>query len=117
MAVGAGDPTRYNTAAFSPEAAPLAPPLACAMAAQRIVSLVPSLTELLADLGLDEEVVGLTRFCVHPAGWKARKAIVGGTKNVDPERVRALVPDLVIASKEENVREQVEAIAAFAPST
>ena len=85
------------------------------MAAQRIVSLVPSLTELLADLGLDEEVVGLTRFCVHPAGWKARKAVVGGTKNVDPERVRTLAPDLVIASKEENVREQVEAIAAFAP--
>ena len=85
------------------------------MAAQRIVSLVPSLTELLADLGLDEEVVGLTRFCVHPEGWKARKTIVGGTKNVDPEKVRPLAPDLVIASKEENVREQVDAIARFAP--
>ena len=82
---------------------------------QRIVSLVPSLTELLAELGLDEEVVGLTRFCVHPAGWKARKTIVGGTKNVDVDRVRSLAPDLVIANVEENEREPVEAIAAFAP--
>ena len=82
---------------------------------RRIVSLVPSQTELLADLGLDVEVVGLTRFCVHPEGWKARKAIVGGTKNVGIEKVRALAPDLVIANKEENVREQVEAIREFCP--
>ena len=89
--------------------------LAWRMAARRIVSLVPSLTELLAALGLDAEVAGLTRFCVHPTGWKARKAIVGGTKNVDPEKVRPLAPDLVLASKEENMREQVEALEAFAP--
>lgn len=82
---------------------------------RRIVSLVPSQTELLADLGLDAEVVGLTRFCVHPAGWKDRKPIVGGTKNVRVDRVRDLRPDLVLANKEENVREQVEALAAFAP--
>ena len=81
----------------------------------RIVSLVPSLTELLAALGLDDEVAGLTRFCVHPAGWKARKPIVGGTKNVRVDRVQALRPDLVLANKEENEREQVEAIARFAP--
>ncbi|MEM9998338.1 MAG: helical backbone metal receptor [Bacteroidota bacterium] len=78
---------------------------------RRIVSLVPSQTELLADLGLDAEVVGLTRFCVHPAGWKARKQTVGGTKNVRLDRVAVLAPDLVIANKEENVREQVEGIA------
>ena len=88
-------------------------PVRLAEPPRRIVSLVPSQTELLADLGLDAEVVGLTRFCVRPEGWKARKQMVGGTKNVDPERVRALAPDLVIANKEENVREQVEAIAAF----
>ena len=82
---------------------------------RRIVSLVPSLTELLASLGLDEETVGLTRFCMHPAGWKERKTIVGGTKNVRVDRVRGLAPDLVIANREENVREDVEAIAAFAP--
>ena len=81
----------------------------------RIVSLVPSLTELLAALDLGDETVGLTRFCVHPAGWKVAKQIVGGTKNVRVDRVQALRPDLVLASKEENVREQVEAIAAFAP--
>ncbi len=82
---------------------------------RRIVSLVPSQTELLADLGLDAEVVGLTRFCVHPAGWKEAKQIVGGTKNVSAERVAALAPDLVLANLEENVREQVEALDAVAP--
>ncbi len=82
---------------------------------RRIVSLVPSQTELLADLDLDAEVVGLTRFCVHPEGWKARKPIVGGTKNVRLDRVRGLAPDLVIANQEENVREQVEALAEVVP--
>ena len=82
---------------------------------RRIVSLVPSLTELLAALGLDAEVAGLTRFCVHPRGWKDRKAIVGGTKNLRLDRIRALEPDLVIANKEENEREPVEAVAQFAP--
>ncbi len=82
---------------------------------RRIVSLVPSQTELLADLGLEAEVVGLTRFCVHPAGWKKTKAIVGGTKNVNAKRVAALRPDLVLANLEENVREQVEALDATAP--
>lgn len=82
---------------------------------RRIVSLVPSQTELLADLGLDAEVVGLTRFCVHPEGWKRRKRIVGGTKNVHADRVAALAPDLVIANREENVREQVEALEGLAP--
>lgn len=78
---------------------------------RRIVSLVPSLTEWLAALGLDDETVGLTRFCVHPDDWKSRKAIVGGTKNVDVARTLALRPDVVIASREENVREPVEALA------
>lgn len=82
---------------------------------RRIVSLVPSQTELLADLGLDAEVVGLTRFCVHPASWKGCKAIVGGTKAVRPDRVRDLAPDLVIANKEENERAQVEAISESCP--
>jgi ABC-type Fe3+-hydroxamate transport system substrate-binding protein len=81
----------------------------------RIVSLVPSQTELLADLGLDAEVVGLTRFCVRPAGWRGWKRVVGGTKDVRPDRVAALAPDLVLANREENVREQVEALAALAP--
>ncbi|MFN7325504.1 MAG: helical backbone metal receptor [Chitinophagales bacterium] len=76
----------------------------------RIVSLVPSQTELLYDLGLDREVVGITKFCIHPQQWYRSKTRVGGTKTVDVERVLSLHPNWVIANKEENVREQVEAI-------
>jgi ABC-type Fe3+-hydroxamate transport system substrate-binding protein len=79
------------------------------------VSLVPSLTEWLFDLGLEEEVVGITKFCVHPVHWQQTKPRVGGTKRVDVPRVLALAPDLVVASKEENVREQVEALARAVP--
>lgn len=82
---------------------------------QRIVSLVPSQTELLAELGLENEVVGITKFCIHPEAWFRSKARVGGTKDVRPERVAALKPDLIIANKEENVREQIEALEAIAP--
>lgn len=79
----------------------------------RIVSLVPSLTELLCDLGLRDRLVGCTKFCVHPADLRRTCTVVGGTKNVGVERVRALRPDVVVASKEENVREQVEQLASF----
>jgi len=79
---------------------------------KRIISLVPSLTELLYDAGLDEQIIGITKFCVHPPGWKKEKAIIGGTKNVNAEKIKALAPDLIIANKEENVKEQVEALAA-----
>ncbi|MEZ0609201.1 ABC transporter substrate-binding protein [Fibrella sp. WM1] len=82
---------------------------------QRIVSLVPSQTELLFDLGLDEAVVGVTKFCIHPADKVLQKQQVGGTKNVDIERVRALQPTLIIANKEENTRADVEALQAIAP--
>lgn len=82
---------------------------------RRIVSLVPSQTELLYDLGLDEEVVGITKFCVHPDSWFRSKTRIGGTKKVLVDRVKGLVPDLVIANKEENTREDVEAIRAFCP--
>jgi len=85
------------------------------LAPQRIVSLVPSLTELLADLELDEQVVGLTTFCVRPPGWRDRKARVGGTKRVNLERVRALEPDLILANQEENTAADVEALSALAP--
>lgn len=82
---------------------------------QRIISLVPSQTELLYDLGLDTRVVGITTFCVHPETWYKSKPRVGGTKKVHIEKVRELRPDLIIANKEENVREQVEAMEAIAP--
>ena len=66
----------------------------------RIVSLVPSQTELLVDLGLREQVVGITKFCVHPTDLKQQKTIVGGTKNVKIDKISALKPDIVIANKE-----------------
>lgn len=74
----------------------------------RIVSLVPSWSEWLADLGV--QPVGVTKFCIHPEGLNRPDRRIGGTKNVDVDRVNALAPDLVIACREENVREQVEAL-------
>ncbi len=69
---------------------------------------MPSQTELLADLGLSDEVVGITKFCIHPEAWFRAKTRVGGTKNISLDKIRALQPDLIIANKEENVREQIE---------
>ena len=78
---------------------------------QRIVSIVPSQTELLYDLGLDKEVVGITKFCIHPGEWFRNKTRVGGTKQLKPGIIHELKPDLIIANKEENVKEQVEELA------
>lgn len=75
---------------------------------KRIISLVPSQTELLADFGLSDEVVGITKFCVHPDAWFRSKTRVGGTKQLNMESIHALQPDLIIANKEENVKEQIE---------
>ncbi len=75
---------------------------------QRIISLVPSQTELLYDLGLGERVVGITKFCVHPETWFNSKHRVGGTKKVDMDKVRALKPDLIIGNKEENERKDIQ---------
>lgn len=77
---------------------------------QRIISLVPSQTELLYDLGLGERVVGITKFCVHPETWFHSKHRVGGTKKVDVEKVRALKPDLIIGNKEESERKDIQAL-------
>jgi len=77
----------------------------------RIISLVPSQTELLYTLGLEDEVVGITKFCIHPATWFRTKTRVGGTKNIHPEIIDSLRPDLIIANKEENDRQQVEDLA------
>ncbi len=76
----------------------------------RIISLVPSQTELLVDLGLQDRIVGLTKFCIHPEGFKREKTIVGGTKNVNIDKVRALQPDLIIGNKEENFQADIEAL-------
>ncbi|MCS3800373.1 helical backbone metal receptor [Niastella sp. OAS944] len=80
-----------------------------------IVSLVPSITELLYTLQLDNEVTGITKFCVHPESWFRQKTRVGGTKNIKIEAIHALQPDLIIANKEENVKEQVEELAKHYP--
>lgn len=82
---------------------------------QRIISLVPSLTELLYDLGLDGRVAGITKFCVHPDSWYRSKTRVGGTKNVHIDVIHRLKPDLIIANKEENTKDQIEALQNFYP--
>lgn len=82
---------------------------------RRIISLVPSQTELLHYLGLEQEVAGITKFCIHPNEWFRNKTRVGGTKNVNLDVVRQLQPDLIIANKEENVKEQIEALASEFP--
>ena len=79
----------------------------------RIVSLVPSQTELLHDLGAN--VVGITKFCIHPSSWFREKPRVGGTKYIHPDKIAALQPDLIIANKEENDQRQIEALAAQYP--
>ncbi|MDQ3142256.1 MAG: helical backbone metal receptor [Bacteroidota bacterium] len=73
----------------------------------RIISLVPSLTELIFDLGLDDEVIGITKFCVHPELTIKDKVKVGGTKNPSIELITDLNPHLIIANKEENRKEDV----------
>ncbi len=82
---------------------------------KRIISLVPSQTELLFDLGLDEEVVGITKFCIHPPEWFHTKTRIGGTKKLHINIIHELQPDLVIANKEENMKEQVEELAIHYP--
>lgn len=77
----------------------------------KIVSLVPSITEALFDLGLTEnEVVGRTKFCIHPQDKIKNVPIIGGTKNINIEKIKALQPDLILANKEENVKDQVETL-------
>jgi ABC-type Fe3+-hydroxamate transport system substrate-binding protein len=83
-----------------------------AQPAARIVSLVPSLTELLFDLGLADRLVGRTRFCVHPAPAVSEIASVGGTKEIDMARLLELAPTHVLVNVDENPKEMADAIAA-----
>jgi ABC-type Fe3+-hydroxamate transport system substrate-binding protein len=77
----------------------------------KVISLVPSITEALFDLGLTEkEIIGRTKFCIHPAEKVKNVEIIGGTKNLNIEKIRSLHPDLILANKEENVKEQVESL-------
>ena len=76
---------------------------------------MPSQTELLANLGLEQEVVGITKFCIYPEKWFNEKKRVGGTKTVDIEKVRQLQPDLIIGNKEENTASDIQALQSIAP--
>ncbi|WP_341216481.1 helical backbone metal receptor, partial [uncultured Wocania sp.] len=76
---------------------------------KRIVSLVPSQTELLVDLGLETSIVGITKFCVHPNYLKKEKVIVGGTKQINIDKIKSLNPDIIFCNKEENTKDLVEA--------
>ncbi|MBP7173807.1 MAG: ABC transporter substrate-binding protein [Cloacibacterium sp.] len=75
----------------------------------KIVSLVPSITKTLFDLGVDEnKIVGRTKFCIHPKEKVKNIAIVGGTKNLNIEKIKKLNPDLILSNKEENEKSQIE---------
>ncbi|MDG5492577.1 ABC transporter substrate-binding protein [Psychroserpens sp. SPM9] len=82
---------------------------------KRIVSLVPSQTELLVDLGLESFIVGITKFCVHPAHLRDKKTVVGGTKQVHYDKIIALNPDIILCNKEENTKEMISELETIAP--
>ena len=81
----------------------------------RIVSLVPSLTELLTDLGLAEYIIGVTKFCVHPSYIKKSKVVVGGTKVIDYTKIHKINPHIILCNKEENTLEIVNKLQAYFP--
>jgi len=82
---------------------------------KRIVSLVPSQTELLHYFGLENEVAGITKFCIHPDVWFRNKKRIGGTKQLKFDEILALKPDLVIGNKEENTKEDIDFLAKHVP--
>ncbi|MGB1230844.1 MAG: ABC transporter substrate-binding protein [Winogradskyella sp.] len=82
---------------------------------KRIVSLVPSQTELLVDLGLEASIVGVTKFCVHPKHLRLSKVVVGGTKQVNIQKIKALQPDVILCNKEENTKAIIESLEAVSP--
>jgi ABC-type Fe3+-hydroxamate transport system substrate-binding protein len=77
----------------------------------KIICLVPSLTELLFSLGLGDRVIGITKFCIYPREWRKSKVIVGGTKNINSKIIDQIQPDLIIANKEENNLEDIDLLA------
>ncbi|MFL6672620.1 MAG: helical backbone metal receptor [Massilia sp.] len=82
----------------------------------RIVSLVPSITELLCELGLAPQLAGRTGFCIHPAGAVAAIPKVGGTKDVNIEKIRQLAPTHLVVNIDENEKPTVERLAEFVPN-
>ena len=82
---------------------------------KRIVCLVPSITEFLVTIGLEKNIVGITKFCIHPSHIKQKSLVVGGTKNIRIEKIKELNPDLIIANKEENTKEDIHKISEYFP--
>ncbi len=82
---------------------------------KKIVSLVPSQTELVVDLGLEKELLGVTKFCVHPETLLKQKTVVGGTKQVHYDKIRKLNPDIILCNKEENTKEMISELEKIAP--
>jgi ABC-type Fe3+-hydroxamate transport system substrate-binding protein len=82
---------------------------------KRVISLVPSITELLYALGMGESVVGVTKFCIYPEEWFQAKTRIGGTKTPDFDKIKALSPDLIIGNKEENQEEDIIRLREIAP--
>jgi ABC-type Fe3+-hydroxamate transport system substrate-binding protein len=82
---------------------------------KRIISVVPSQTELLFYLGLDTAIIGITKFCIHPADKFKTTTKLGGTKQLNIEQIKALKPDLIIANKEENEQSQIEELMSICP--
>lgn len=81
----------------------------------RIISLVPSQTELLVDLGLESSIVGVTKFCVHPESLRKIKTVVGGTKEVHFDKILDLKPDIILCNKEENTQAMILELEKIAP--
>ncbi|NRD22974.1 ABC transporter substrate-binding protein [Winogradskyella litoriviva] len=82
---------------------------------KRIISLVPSQTELLVDFGLESLIVGVTKFCVHPKHLRISKAVVGGTKQINIDKIKALQPDIILCNKEENTKEIISELEEITP--
>jgi ABC-type Fe3+-hydroxamate transport system substrate-binding protein len=83
---------------------------------KRIISLVPSQTEMLVDLGLESQIIGVTKFCIHPKNIRKTKTIVGGTKNVNFNKIKSLNPDFILCNKEENTAKMVDKLQKIAPT-
>ena len=82
---------------------------------KRIISVVPSQTELLFYLGLKKEIIGITKFCIYPANKFKSTPKIGGTKTLSINKIKSLKPDLIIANKEENDQNQIEDLAKICP--
>ena len=90
-------------------------PISLTNTPNRIISLVPSQTELLFDLGLEEKIIGRTKFCIHPAEKVKSIRRIGGTKNLNIDLIKEMQPDLIIANKEENTKEQIDELVQHFP--